>query len=96
VLRILAKGGEKMPKITRVSVASPGTHPKHITDVKLDNGSTKTRAQVVSDIDSNQSYYYTNGGGQTAYVEVVRPTGEVPYIRTKGDSTTADNLLSLT
>ncbi|GEO27040.1 hypothetical protein AAC03nite_28250 [Alicyclobacillus acidoterrestris] len=84
-----------MPQITHVRTESTGTHPKHITNVKLSNGDEKTRATVVNEIDSGTSYYYTKGGGQTGYVETVHPSGETPYIRTKSDSTTADNLLKL-
>ncbi|MCL6442609.1 MAG: DUF3892 domain-containing protein [Alicyclobacillus sp.] len=84
-----------MPQITQVHVESPGQHPKHITSVKLADGTVKTRATVVSEIDQGTYYYYTKGGGQTAVVEAVHPISESAYIRTKGDSTTADNLLNL-
>lgn len=84
-----------MPQITHVRTESTGTHPKHITFVKLSTGSSQARATVVSEIDGDSYYYYTKGGGQTGVVETVHPSGETPYIRTKGDSTTADNLLKL-
>ena len=42
----------------------------------------------------NPNVVYVSGGGTTTFVEVVE-NGYAPYLRTKGDGTTADNLLSL-
>jgi len=52
------------------------------------------RETVAANINRGDSYYYTKGGGQTAQVEAYQRNGTW-FIRTKGDSTTADNLLSL-
>jgi hypothetical protein len=83
-----------MPQITHVRTTSK-THPKHITAVLLADGTERSRSAAVNDIDKGSVYYYTRGGGQTAYVETVHPRDEAAYIRTRGDSTTADNLLNL-
>jgi len=84
-----------MPQITHVRTESTGSHPKHITFVQLSDGTSKARSTVVSAIDDGSYYYYTKGGGETGVVKTVHPSGETPYIRTEGDSTTADNLLNL-
>lgn len=43
---------------------------------------------------NNPSAVFVTGGGSTAVVEVVENGGK-PYLRTRGDGTTSDNLLSL-
>ena len=52
------------------------------------------RETVAANINGGESYYYTVGGGQRAEVIAYQRNG-VWFIKTKGDSTTADNLLSL-
>lgn len=39
--------------------------------------------------------YYTHADGKTAFLEVVETVTNSKYVRTKPDSTTANNLLSL-
>ncbi|WP_068779650.1 DUF3892 domain-containing protein [Paenibacillus sp. GM2] len=71
------------------------TSTEHIEKIKLSDGTIETREQAVKYIDSNFEYYCTTSAGSHAVVESVHPTGRAPYIRTKGNSTTKDNLLSL-
>ncbi|MGV9033301.1 DUF3892 domain-containing protein [Lactococcus lactis] len=83
-------------KIThiRLSDECPSTTEK-ITHIKLSDGDVETIAQAVRYIDDNHVYYYVNSYGNTTEVETVHPYGRDPYIRTKANSTTTDNLLSL-
>ncbi|MGG1878276.1 DUF3892 domain-containing protein [Paenibacillus cisolokensis] len=83
-------------KITHVRLSdSNSSSTEHITHVKLESGTVETTEQVVRYIDLNWEYFYTAAGGSKAIVESVHPTGRAPYIRTKANSTTKDNLLSL-
>lgn len=82
-------------QITHIRMSQSTTSTEHITRVKLADGTEETREQVVKYIDQNMEYFYTKSSGYKAIVESVHPSGRPAYIRTKGDSTTADNLLSL-
>jgi Ethanolamine utilization protein EutJ (predicted chaperonin) len=50
---------------------------------------------AVAYVQKNPEVVYVSGGGSTAFVEVLA-NGASPYLRTKPDGTTSDNLLSLT
>lgn len=78
----------------RVSESFP-TSTERITEVKLSDGTIETVAQVIRYLEIPCDYFYTTSGGSKAYVEAVHPVNRNSYIRTKGDSTTSDNLLSL-
>lgn len=78
----------------RLSVAST-TSTEHITHVQLSGGTVETVAQVVGYIDRGMEYFYTTSTASKAIVETVHPVGRPAYIRTKANSTTTDNLLSL-
>lgn len=83
-------------KITHVRLSdSNATSTEAITDVKLSDGREETKAQVVERIDKGDNYYYTQSSGSRAEVETVHPEGKKPYIRTKANRSTKDNLLSL-
>jgi hypothetical protein len=83
-------------QITHVRLSDDSaTSTEHITDVRLSDGAEETKAQVVKYIDQGMEYYYTQSTGSRADVETVHPTGRTPYIRTKANNTTRDNLLSL-
>lgn len=83
-------------RITHIRLSSNyASTTEHITHVKLYGGQVQTKADVVRYISSGYQYYYTRVDGSKAEVEVVRPSGREPYIRTKGNHTTKDNLLSL-
>lgn len=66
-----------------------------ITHVKLNDGTIETVEAVVRYIDQNMEYYYTYGYNSKAEVESVHPSYSPAYIRTKGNRSTADNLLNL-
>ncbi|CAM3213753.1 DUF3892 domain-containing protein [Sporolactobacillus spathodeae] len=66
-----------------------------ISKVRLSDGTVETKQQVVNYIDQNLEYYYTTSYNTRADVESVHPYNRTPYIRTKGNQTTKDNLLSL-
>jgi hypothetical protein len=66
-----------------------------ITHVKLSDGTVESVSQVVSYIDSGMDYFYTESYYSRAQVESVHPTYGSAYIRTKRNSTGADNLLNL-
>lgn len=83
-------------KITHIRLSSeyePTTDK--ITQVKLEDGTVESISQVVLYVDNNHFYYYVNSFGNQIEVETVHPNGILPYIRTKANSTTKDNLLSL-
>ncbi|CAM3707240.1 DUF3892 domain-containing protein [Cohnella lubricantis] len=83
-------------QITHIRLSnSYSSSTEHITHVKLSTGTVETREQAVSYIDIGYEYYYTNQYGSKANVETVHPTGRPAYIRTKANTTTVDNLLSL-
>jgi Protein of unknown function (DUF3892) len=81
----------------RTEDSETGSH-EHISRVKLRYGAELPRSIVVNDIRSGNDSYYTEADGSRAQVVVV----DCPYcihfhdyIKTRADSTTADNLLSL-
>ncbi|MGZ4107625.1 MAG: DUF3892 domain-containing protein [Tumebacillaceae bacterium] len=83
-------------KITHIRLSNPTTDsPKHITHVKVDQygNSTYTVQQIVQSIREGYGYYYTDRFGSSAEVEAVN--AQPPYIKTKANRTTVDNLLSL-
>jgi hypothetical protein len=83
-------------QITHIRLSNPtATSTEHITHVKLSTGIIESVPQVVAAIERGHEYYYTTSPYTRATVEVVRPTGRPPYIRTKANQTTRDNLLSL-
>lgn len=82
-------------EITHVRLSHGGTDERHITEVMLATGLTFTREQIVDHIELKLEYFFTTGDGRKATVEAVRPSVGSPYIRTKADNTTKDNLLSL-
>jgi hypothetical protein len=68
---------------------------EHITDLRGFNWQ-KTRAEVVADIRAGATYYTDEDLGPRAILEVVNPSIlSVPYVRTRPDCTTANNLLTL-
>lgn len=83
-------------QIVGVHVESPRTHERHISKVKLKDGTVETRKQVVNYIDNlHLDYYYTVGGGRKPRVITSTSSSGTKYIRTHPDDTTRDNLLSL-
>lgn len=83
-------------QITHIRLSNTGFESNEkITDVKLSNFEVKTIHQVIVSLEVGNEYYYTNVDGSTAYVEAVFPSSGTPYIRTKANYTTKDNLLSL-
>lgn len=71
------------------------TTPEDITAVKLSFDYVESVSSVVDAIDSGSNYYYTDNLGLKSEVEPVHPHIGNPYIRTKANYTTKDNLLSL-
>lgn len=74
---------------------SNATDESNITKVKLANYDVLTVAAVVNNIDHGYAYYFTARNGRKPAVEAVHPFGRDPYIRTKANSVTSDNLLNL-
>lgn len=66
-----------------------------IIAVKLDFDYVEPVSSVVSSIDFGSTYYYTDNLGIKSEVESIHPKYGTPYIRTKANYTTKDNLLSL-
>lgn len=83
-------------KITHIRTSDDyATETDKITHVKLNNGKIESVTQVVFFLDMNIDYYYTTSSNSKALVESVHPQNGLPYIRTKANHTTKDNLLSL-
>jgi hypothetical protein len=53
-----------------------------------------TEAQAIAGIENKEYDFYTRGGGQVADVIIATHNGK-KYLKTKADTTTKDNLLSL-
>lgn len=78
----------------------PTSSHEHITHIGYDESIYRPRVIItVSDaikrIDANPKEFYVSTPQGTAYVEVVRPIGRNPYIKSIPDRTQKDNLLSL-
>lgn len=90
-------------RVTQIRMAPPlfGLYVpsfEHIELLKLSDGQIKTRDQVVDDILNHRADYYTDESpfAPRAYLEVqYRGLINGPYVRTRPDCTTANNLLSL-
>ncbi len=83
-------------KITHIRLSGESSElTDRITHVKLSDDTVETVAQVVLYIDKENKYYYVDASGARIEVESVHPTGKLPYIRTKLNATTKDNLLNL-
>ncbi|WP_413476746.1 DUF3892 domain-containing protein [Latilactobacillus fuchuensis] len=80
-------------KVSVKNVFSPSE--SDIERVKLSDGTIETVPQVVNFIDRSFDYYFTSSNGHKTEVETVHPSNSEPYIRTKANQTTSDNLLSL-
>ena len=84
--------------VTAVKLSPGGTRPSHITDLRWrDTGSTGewSRPQMVKWIDTGGIAKVHNAYGLDPTVRTVHPTYGEPYVQTKPDNTTTDNLLSL-
>jgi hypothetical protein len=81
-------------QIIKVELSKGGTTHEHIEWVTWVEGGTKqreARAEVARRIRNGESFYYTKAGNAKAEVETYGAT----FIRTKGDNSLRDNLLSL-
>ncbi|HHE5951422.1 TPA: DUF3892 domain-containing protein [Staphylococcus aureus] len=83
----------EIKKIRLTSNANNGT--EKISEVLLHNGHSETVSQVVRYLDIGMEYFYTTSYSSKAKVESVHPAERSPYIRTVGNGTESDNLLSL-
>lgn len=83
-------------RITHIRTSeNNATTTDKITHVKLESGTIETVQEVVKYLDAKMEYYYTISSISRALVEPVHPTNGQPYIRTKANNTTKDNLLNL-
>ena len=88
-----------MNKITHIRMSQGGTSVEHITDVKWINTSTNavsesTVAQVVAWLKQGYQFHVVRDGYNITVTHATSSLGR-EYIKTKPDSTTKDNLLSL-
>jgi hypothetical protein len=84
--------------VTAVKLSHGGTRPSHITDLRWrDTGSAGewSRPHMVKWIDTGGTAKVHNAYGLDPVVRTVHPTYGEPYVQTKPDNTTTDNLLSL-
>jgi hypothetical protein len=89
-----------MYEITRIKVSRTPPTLDTITQYFFEgkNGETNTwvdKPAGVKFVTENPQSVYVSGGGSRAFVEVVS-NGSSPFLRTEGDGTTSDNLLSQT
>lgn len=81
-------------QIVKVELSKNGTTHEHIEWVTWVEGGTKereARSKVAARIQAGEAFYYTKAGNQKAEVEHYGKD----FIRTKGDKSLKDNLLSL-
>ena len=85
--------------IAAVRLAEGGTGVEHIAEViwmSSNHASGKDSVvTVVSAVDENPGLVKVSDGNTETDVEVVRPQGRRPYIRTTADRSKRDNLLDL-
>lgn len=82
-------------RIVAVRVAEPGTHEQHITDFKTDSGNEMSKNVMIIYIESWGGVFYTLEDGKRAELIIASDSNGMPYVKTKADSTTKNNLLSL-
>lgn len=86
-------------QITHVRVSDDNaTSTEKITDIRLDGFLPDCTVEYAVDLlDHRNVLFYTTSPSQEmrTYVEPMHPVGRNPYIRTKGNDTTKDNLLNL-
>ena len=87
-------------RFTHVRLSSGGHRVEHITHLKavddLDGKDYEgARAAWVGWVEEGNTGYTRDRYGNSAKVEVVAPGTGPKYLRTVGDGTTSDNLLSL-
>jgi hypothetical protein len=85
-------------QITAIKTSSTPPTLGTITDYFFEGRSGEgnewvNKPSAVSYVRTNPSTVWVSGGGASAWVEVVNVTP--PYLRTQGDGTKSDNLLSL-
>lgn len=88
-----------MIAITGVSLALGGGTNEHITNAQWlntdsDVSTRSTVAQLVTYVEQGNALYVGGNDGWNA-VQVVRPAGRAPYLRSVKDNTPTDNLLYL-
>ena len=86
-----------MNKITHIRMSAGGTSVEHITNVKgtSDNGTfTNTVAEIVAYLKKGYQFHVVRDGYNITVTYSTSSSG-LEYIKTKPDSTTKDNLLSL-
>ena len=83
-------------RVTCITKPNPQSPHEHITHLG-GNGWYWTREQVIQSIDDRtNTFYVVDGGGNKAYVGVVRPDGgRAPWLQTYADGRWTNNLLSL-
>lgn len=82
-------------RIIAVRVAEPGTHEQHITDFKTNSGNVMPKISMIGFINYWGNVYYTLEDGKRAELVIAYDSNGMPYVKTKADNTTKNNLLSL-
>ena len=90
-----------MITVTGKRLTSGGSRPSHITHLRWDEPSSgqrgvlSPRSDMVRWINNGLVATVNNPYGADATCRTVHPQNSAPYVQTKPDNTTADNLLSL-
>ncbi|MBY0011487.1 DUF3892 domain-containing protein [Paenibacillus typhae] len=82
-------------QVVAVRVAEPGTMEQHITDFELSNGTRFSKIQMIVYITIEPDAFYTNAAGKQAKLMIATTNEGERYVKTVGDSTRENNLLSL-
>jgi hypothetical protein len=82
-------------RIIAIKVEAPGTHEQHITHFKLDTNNVMEKIAMILYVQMSPDTFYTNEDNRTAYLEIATSANGTRYVKTKPDSTTKNNLLSL-
>ncbi len=90
-----------MVLITHVRLSENGYAPEHIIRVRWKDSANGTKPDGEMDLETTIGWLdkgnraFVTDGRNTVEVTVVRPSVGRPYIKTRPDQTTRDNLLSL-
>jgi hypothetical protein len=86
--------------VVGVYYPTAATHHQHITKIRIYkpeddayySGAVET---AIQQIENKERIYFVNEGKKCTLVNVVNPKNGAKYLRTNGDDSTQDNLMSL-
>lgn len=85
----------KQAQVVAVRVEEPGTMEQHITDFELENGTQFNKPSMIGYLLFEPDSFYTRADGLKVNLMISHSESGAQYVKTVGDSTKANNLLSL-